>query len=141
LVEAAIVIPIFLILFAATAEFGRFFYEYTTLAKATRVGSRYISTNLLSDEEKIAAQNLVVYGTPTAGDTPVLPGLETTHVVITPNAGSGVIPDTVTVEIVGYTYEPIFDLGMLTGIDDLSLNIDVSPSVTMRYLLDQPPPI
>ena len=40
LVEAAIVIPIFLVLFAATAEFGRFFYEYTTLAKAARAGSR-----------------------------------------------------------------------------------------------------
>ena len=34
LVEAAIVVPIFLVLFAATAEFGRYFYEYTTLAKA-----------------------------------------------------------------------------------------------------------
>ena len=32
LVEAAIVLPIFLVLFAATAEFGRYFYEYTTLA-------------------------------------------------------------------------------------------------------------
>ena len=141
LVEAAIVIPIFLIMFAATAEFGRFFYEYTTLAKAARVGSRYISTNLLSVAEQNAAKNLVVYGTPTAGDTPILPGLEANHVIITPNAGSGVIPDTVTVQIVGYTYEPIFDLGMLTGIDDLSLNIDVSPSVTMRYLVNQPIPI
>ena len=142
LVEAAIVIPIFLVLFAATAEFGRFFYEYTTLAKAARVGSRYISTNLLSTDEKNAAKNLVVFGTPTAGDTPVLPGLETTHVIITPSEeGSGVIPDTVTVQIVGYTYEPIFDLGMLTGIEDLSLNIDVSPSVTMRYLVNQPIPI
>jgi TadE-like protein len=141
LVEAAIVIPIFLILFAATAEFGRFFYEYTTLAKATRVGSRYMSTNLLSTDEKNAAKNMVVYGSPTATDTPVLPGLEPNHVVITPNAGSGVVPDTVKVEIVGYTYEPIFDLGLLTGIEGLSLNIDVSPSVTMRYLVNQPVPI
>jgi hypothetical protein len=141
LVEAAIVIPIFLLLFAATAEFGRFFYEYTTLAKAARSGSRYVSTNLLSIQEKNAAKNLVVYGSTMATDTPILPGLEPAHVIITPNAGSGVIPETVTIQIVGYTYEPIFDLGLFTGVDDLSLNVDVSPSVTMRYLLTQPPPI
>ena len=141
LVEAAIVIPIFLLLFAATAEFGRFFYEYTTLAKAARVGSRYVSTNLLSTAEKNTAKNLVVYGSPTATDKPILPGLDPNHVIITPNAGSGVIPETVTVQIVGYTYDPIFDLGLLTGSDDLSLNVDVSPSVTMRYLVNQPIPI
>ena len=73
--------------------------------------------------------------------TPILPGLETSHVVITQADGSGVVPATVTIKIVGYEYEPIFDLGLFTGSDDLSLNIDVSPSVTMRYLLDQPPPI
>ena len=141
LVEAAIVIPIFLLMFAATAEFGRYFYEYTTLAKAARVGSRYLSTNILTAEERVAAQNMVVYGSTTATGTPVLPGLTTSHVVITQAGGSGVIPATITIEIVGYTHDPIFDLGLLTGSDDLSLNIDVSPSVTMRYLLHQPPPI
>ncbi|HJU91592.1 MAG TPA: TadE family protein [Pyrinomonadaceae bacterium] len=141
LVEAAIVIPIFLVMFAATAEFGRFFYEYTTLAKAARNGSRYIAMNVLTTEEKNKAKNMVVYGSTTATDTPVLPGLEPSHVVITQAGGSGVVPATVTIQIVGYQYEPIFDLGSLTGSEGLSLNIDVSPSVTMRYLLDQPPPI
>src|SRR4051812_20192755 len=42
--EMAIILPLFLILFATTAEFGRFFYEYSTLAKATRAGSRYLVT-------------------------------------------------------------------------------------------------
>src|SRR5687768_14015350 len=141
LVEAAIVIPIFLLLFAATAEFGRFFYEYTTLAKAARAGSRYLSTNLLTAQEKDNAQNMVLYGSTTASGTPVLAGLEKSHVIITQAGGSGVVPATVTIQIVGYTYDPIFDLGLFTGSEDLSLNIDVSPSVTMRYLLDQPPPI
>ena len=44
LVEVAIVIPVLLMLFGAVAEFGRYFYEYTTLAKAARVGARYMST-------------------------------------------------------------------------------------------------
>ena len=38
LVEIAIVIPILLMLFAAVAEFGLYFYEYTTMSKAARVG-------------------------------------------------------------------------------------------------------
>ena len=141
LVEAAIVIPIFLLMFGATAEFGRYFYEYTTLAKAARGGARYLSTNILTAQQKTAAQNMVVYGSTTPTGTPVLPGLETSHVVITQAGGSGVVPATVTIQIVGYEYDPIFDLGLLTGSDGLSLAGDVSPSVTMRYLLDQPPPI
>ena len=48
LVEVAIVIPILLMLFAAVAEFGRYFYEYTTLAKAARVGARYLATKSVS---------------------------------------------------------------------------------------------
>ena len=40
---------------------------------------------------------------------------------------------TVTVEISGYTYEPIFDLGKLMG-DNFSLRVDVKPSTTMRYV-------
>src|SRR6185369_5968508 len=43
-VELAIVFPILLMLFAATAELGRLFSTYTTLAKATKVGARYLST-------------------------------------------------------------------------------------------------
>ena len=141
LVEAAIVIPIFLLLFATTAEFGRFFYEYTTLAKAARNGARYLSVNILTADKKTAAKNMVVYVSTAAGGDPVLSGLDPAHVIITQAGGSGVVPSTVTIEIVGYQYEPIFDLGLLTGSDALSLSIDVSPSVTMRYLLDQPPPI
>ena len=141
LVEAAIVIPIFLILFAATAEFGRFFYEYTTLSKAVRVGGRYLTTLHLTDANKDTAKNLIVYGTPTAGTTPILNGLDKSDVVITQVGDNPVLPKTITIQITGYQYEPIFDLGLFTKSKDLSLNIDVSPSVTMRYLVTQPPPI
>src|SRR5436309_4342888 len=42
-IELAIVLPILLLLFAGTTELGRLFYTYTTLAKATRGGARYLS--------------------------------------------------------------------------------------------------
>jgi Flp pilus assembly protein TadG len=141
LVETAIVVPIFLILFGATAEFGRYFYEYTTLAKSSRVGSRYLSTAVVNGTEDAAAKNIVVYGNTAGTGSPILTGLSTTHVVITRQGGTPVLPQTVTVSIVGYKHQPIFDLGKLTNNVGLSLNVDIKPSVTMRYLLTQPPPL
>ena len=41
---------------------------------------------------------------------------------------------TITTKIVNYQYQPIFDLGKLTGIPAVSLKINVSPSVTMKYV-------
>lgn len=141
LVETAIVIPIFLMLFGATAEFGRYFYEYTTLAKASRVGSRYLTTAVVSGTEDAAAKNIVVYGNAAGTGSPILTGLSPSHVVITRQGGTPVLPETVTVSIAGYTHQPIFDVGKLTKIVGLSTAVDVKPSVTMRYLLTQPPPI
>ena len=141
LVEVTIVVPIFLILFAATAEFGRYFYEYTTLAKAARAGSRYLSVVPVQTNEDAAAKNIVVYGNPAGSGSPILTGLSPSHVVITREGGVPLLPETVTVEIVGYQHQPIFDLGKMTKIVGLSMNVAVKPSVTMRYLLTQPPPL
>ena len=140
LVELTIVIPIFLMLFAATAEFGRYFYEYTTLAKAARVGARYLSTAPSTPGEDLNAQKIVMYGNTSGTGSPVLTGLELTDIRVI-REGDSVIPKTVTIKIEGYTHEPIFDIGKLTGIAGLSTNVEVKPSVTMRYLLTQPPPI
>jgi Flp pilus assembly protein TadG len=140
LVEVTIVIPILLMLFAATAEFGRYFYEYTTLAKAARVGSRYLSTAPTKGTEDTIAKNIVVYGNTSGTGAPILPGLAASNVKITRIGGEALIPDKITVEITGYTHQPIFDLGTLLN-KKLSMNVPVKPSVTMKYLLTQPPPI
>lgn len=139
LVELAIVLPIFLMLFGATAEFGRYFYAYTTLDKATRAGSRYLATAAVNGTEDMRAKNIVVYGNPNGTGTPIISGLTTANVVITRTGGVPTLPQTVTVQIYGYKYQPVFDLGKLIKVPSLSLNIDVKPSVTMRYLLTQPP--
>ena len=140
LVEATIVLPIFLILFAATAEFGRYFYEYTTLAKAVQVGSRYLSTVPVDGTGDTVAKNLIVYGNVGGTGSPILTGLTTSNVDISRSGEYPLVPDTTTVQITGFKHAPIFDLGALTRSAGLSLNIDVKPSVTMRYL-GQPPPI
>ena len=141
LVEAALVVPIFLMLFGATAEFGRYFYEYTTLSKAAQAGARYLSSNMVLPLEDTKAKNLVVYGNTAGTGTPILPGLATTHVTIERVGEFPLVPETVTIKIVGYQHQSIFNLGALTNTVGLSMNVDVKPSVTMRYLLTQPPPI
>ena len=139
LVELAIVLPIFILLFGATAEFGRYFYEYTTLAKSARVGARYLATAAVNSTEDTTAKNIVVYGNSAGTGSPILSGLSTTNVTITRSGGVPVLPETVTVQITGFKHQPVFDLGLITKTPTLSMNVDVKPSVTMRYLLTQPP--
>ena len=130
LAELAIVLPVLLVLFGATAEFGRFFYTYNTLTKSTRAGARYLTASNQATDD--GAKSLVVYGTTDDGASPILSGLSPGNVDITREGPAG-YPETVTVKISGYTYEPIFDLGKLMG-NKFSLRVDVKPSTTMRYV-------
>jgi hypothetical protein len=138
LVELAIVLPVLLVLFGATAEFGRFFYTYQTLSKATRVGARYLTTEPANGASDDKAEKLVVYGSEDGAGTAVVSGLSDANIQITRTGGTSVFPERVTVRIQGYTYQPIFDLGKLIGVRGLSLNIAVSPSTTMRYFSSIP---
>ena len=131
LVELAIVLPVFILMFAAVAEFGRFFYTYNTLAKSTRAGARYLTASNKATDDM--AKSLVVYGTTDDGGSPILSGLSPGNVEITREEAAPGFPVTVKVEISGYTYEPIFDLGKLMG-DSFSLRVAVRPSTTMRYV-------
>jgi Flp pilus assembly protein TadG len=139
LVELAIVVPIFVLLLAATAEFGRYFYEYTTLAKASRGAARYLITANVNNTEDTKAKNIVVYGNPAGTGSPIISGLTTGNVVITRQGGVPCLPATVKVQITNFKHLPIFDLAKLTRIPSLSTNVDLKPSVTMRFLLTQPP--
>jgi Flp pilus assembly protein TadG len=137
LVELAIVIPIFVLLFAATAEFGRYFYEYTTLAKASRAGARYLATAAVNSTEDGIAKNLVVFGNTAGTGSPILSGMTTGNVNIV-RTGDTAVPITVTIQIQDFEHQPIFDLGALIKVPSLSLKVDVKPSATMRYLLTTP---
>ena len=134
LVELSIVLPVMILLFASVAEFGRFFYTYSTLAKAARGAARYATTRPFDANDTAQAQSLAVYGDPSANcsGTAILQGLTCGNVDIqlASNAGAQVV----TARVTGYQYQPIFDLGKLTGISSLSLKINVSPSVTMKYV-------
>jgi len=143
LAELAIVLPILVLLFAATAEFGRYFHEYTTLAKAARIGARYLATACVKPVEDVNAKNLVVYGNVAGTGSPVLGGLDPSNITITKRDSTGAVmaagvPQTVTVDVTNFKFQPLFNLGGLMNNNGLSLNIDLKPSVTMRYLLTTP---
>ena len=143
LVELALTMPVLILLFAAVAEFGRYYQSYTTLAKGTRVAARYLATAPYAGCEDLAAKNLLVYGNLGGTGSPIVNGLAVSNVVITRrNTAGGVttgFPTTVTIEVSNFNHTPIFDLGKLIK-KTLSFNIAIKPSVTMRYLLTQPIP-
>ena len=140
MVELAIALPVIIILFAAVAEFGRYFEEYTTLAKASRVAARYLATSSAVGNDDVTAKNLVVYGNLNGSGDPIVKGLTVGNVDIIRRNADGVqtvgFPSTVTVQIKDFKHTPIFDIGKLTN-SSLSLNVDVKPSVTMRYLMTE----
>jgi len=133
LVELALVVPLFLMMVGAVGEFGRFFYTYSTLSKATRAGARYQISQPPGSSDA-TAKNLVVFGNPAGTGSPVVAGLSTTNVLVTANKTGGTV-QTVTVSISGFNYQPIFDLGKLTKSPSLSLSVNVGAGSTMRQLV------
>jgi len=137
LAEAAIVLPLLVLILGAAAELGRFMYYYNTLDKATRASARYICAKELDGSKTPpanlnAAKNLAIYGNTAGTGVKILPdtNLTTSNVSISPASGT---PSTVTVSITGYSFVPIFAVGPMS-----SLAISITPSTTMRYLLTTP---
>lgn len=138
--EFAIAMPVLVLLLAGLAEFGRFFYTYTTLTNAVRGGARHASKWEKNSSWTVPeTQRMVVYGDfNNTSSGPILPGLTTSHVSVVANGPSVNNIDSVTVKINGYNYKPLFDLGALTGIESLSLNIPLKASATMHQLYNGP---
>jgi Flp pilus assembly protein TadG len=107
--------------FTGTFQFGYTFLQYNNLENAVARGARYASlvpydsaSTTPSTAFRTAVQNMVLYGTPTAGSTPVLPNLATSNVNLTVTFTNG-IPSLMTVSITGYTINSIFASQALTN--------------------------
>lgn len=134
LVELAVVLPMLTLVIAGIAEFGNYFYTYTTLAKAVRSGGRYIASNAYTDTEKTRAKNLVVCGNPggCASGTEILSGLSAANVEIT-STGATYLPTSVSVRIINYQYRSILKLNGWMGGAAWD-NVNVGPRISMRYM-------
>lgn len=141
LAELAILVPLLAVMLAAVSEFGRYFQKYTTMAKATRSASRYLSNHPFTTTEQDKAKNLVVCGKLTCGaGEKLVPGIAVSNVCI---ESTGVAPNiqTVTVRIprtaggcgAPLPYQPIFNIGALLH-TSFSFAPPISPRTTMRWI-------
>lgn len=142
MLEMAIVLPIVLMLMLPIGEIGRAYYQYSRLSHRVHAAARHVAENALAgtsgvptitDQLRLEAQRLVVYGTPSGLGTPVVPGLATSavDVSITPTG-------LVRVQLLApYPYQslvggllPMFGFG-----DDISTaTITFNPETTVRPL-------
>jgi Flp pilus assembly protein TadG len=137
IIEMAIALPVILLLMLMVAEFGRVFYQYSTLNKAVRDGARYAagtavfgSTGTVQLTSSIVneTRSLVATGS-VGGTTSLLPGLSAANVTLA-TAGPGNIQVTAT-----YTFQPIFDvLPGFTATGNRSLGFTLTASNVMKVL-------
>lgn len=121
LIEFSIGASLFVTAFTATFQYGYIFYRYNTLENAVNSAARYASlapydsANTTPSSAFLAkVRNMVVYGKPSAGTNPVVPGLTTSHVVLTPVFANGV-PVYMKVHINGFTIDGVFGKMNCTG--------------------------
>jgi Flp pilus assembly protein TadG len=129
MIEFALGSGILVAVVTGTFQFGYTFLQYNNLENAVARAARYASlvpydsaTATPSAAFKTSVQNMVLYGSPTAGTTPVLTGLTTANVTLTPTFTNGV-PSAMTVSITGYSIDSVFTTSTLTN----------KPQVTYAY--------
>ena len=140
LAELAILVPFLIVMVACVSELGRLFQTYTTLSKTTRAAARYLSNVAYDDDHIAKAKNVAVCGkTDCTGLDPILPGLETDNIVVTPEfrPGGGGNPITVSLAVENYTFQPLFNLGTLIN-NNRFFTLPASGSTTMYYMWTDP---
>jgi hypothetical protein len=118
LLEFALGWSILWALFAGIYQFGYSFYVYntvlTSVANAAELGSKMTYDTASPSTYTTALQNMVVYGSTTAGTTPIVRGLATTNVTVTVNL-AGTIPSDVTITINNYNIDAVFTTFTFNG--------------------------
>jgi len=135
MVEFALSATLLTSVFTGVFQYGYSMYMYNELVEAVRAGPRYASLANISNSGdgsiptafSTAVKNMVVYGTPSPGNspTPVVPNLGTGQVSVNVvfDSSPGKVPQTVTVSINSYTIDAIVKTYTITG----------KPALTMPY--------
>lgn len=89
LVEFTLLTPLLVALFLGTWQFGYAYFLYDKAEQAVRAGARYASQRTYDSGTPTPSaafvrdvQNVVLYGDPTGGTTPVVPGLAAANVKV-----------------------------------------------------------
>jgi Flp pilus assembly protein TadG len=118
LIEFALSSTLLIYVFTGVFQFGYSMYLYNELEAGVRAGVRYASLAGISNNADssipaaytTAVQNMVVYGTPSPGASPVpvIRGLAPDVVTVGVNFDSGHVPTDVSVNISTYSVDAIF---------------------------------
>jgi len=124
MVEFAIGSGVLVAAFTGSFQFGYTFYRYNNLVAAVNAGARYASVAPFDSDTSnscsastaftTAVKNMVVFGNPAGGTTPVMPGLAVGNVTLTPTCTNN-IPSKVTVNIDNYSIDAVFATMVCNG--------------------------
>ncbi|HUS05826.1 MAG TPA: TadE/TadG family type IV pilus assembly protein [Bryobacteraceae bacterium] len=130
MLEFALSCLVLIPLFTGTFQFGYAFFRYNKLQSAVREGARYAALRTYDSSSatpstafSTAVANMVVYGSPAGGTTPVMRGLSTSDVHLTVDMGTGT-PNTMTVWIGAIDVDVVFT----------TLHWSGKPSAAFRYM-------
>ena len=130
IIEFALVFPLIFTIFTGVFQFGYALYVYNELQTAVRSGARYASALAYESSGGSpaptylqAVRNTVVYGSPIASGSPVVPGLTTSNVSVSVSSSNNV-PDKVSVAITNYSLNALFKRYALSG----------KPAATFEYV-------
>jgi Flp pilus assembly protein TadG len=139
-VEAAITLPLLLLLMLATAEFSRAYVQYTILANSVRNAARHLAGKALLNTMPVVSitpsllaetRNLAVYGNEAGTGSPKLPGFSTAQVTASDAGNTNVLISAV------YPYQPLIGPELPTfglGGGPVSTVFNMQIDVTMRAL-------
>src|SRR5712692_421921 len=109
IIEFGLVFPLIFAFLTGTFQLGYGFFLYDQLQSVVRSGARYASTADFDSAQGGATfqsnvANVVVYGSPSGGTTPLVRGLATSAVSVTWQADAKGIPQTVTIKITSFNF-------------------------------------
>jgi Flp pilus assembly protein TadG len=112
IVEFALTASVFLMMIIAIISGGHLFFTHNAMVESTRRGARYAATQCKpdlagcvgSDTSLERVKNVVLYGTPTAGTSPLVNNLTPANIFVEYSPDFDVAQGTVSVKIVTYTY-------------------------------------
>ena len=139
-VELALVLTLLVTLVAGIVEFGRTFWYYDALSKATRNGARTLSVSLpatIATTGATAARNVVLDAAASAG----VPAFDASKVEVkcvdasfnTFDCANGTAPAGVKVSIVGYSLLLGSTIPFLLGATS-NYTVHLAPGTTMPYM-------
>ncbi len=124
-IEFALAFGLLWLLLTGVFRLGYSMYLYHRLLGAVSEAARYASRVTFDANHSFVptVRNLAVYGQPSQGTAPVVPGLALNNIAVTWTTDAAGMPLTITVAVSGYTADALFQTFTWTG----------KPSATVRF--------